>query len=85
MVRSYRGQDVDMEKLVKAPNCLQKLDLMVLHELILKKELKFSQDELMAQNGIKYEKKENVGLIDLLDFHVQFSVLSQLYYYNLRG
>lgn len=51
----------DMEKLVKAPNCLQKLDLMVLHELILKKELKFSQDELMAQNGIKYEKKENVA------------------------
>ncbi len=51
----------DMEKLVKAPNCLQKLDLMVLHELILKNELKFSQDELMAQNGIKYEKKENVA------------------------
>lgn len=50
-----------MEKLVKAPNCLQKLDLMVLHELILKNELKFSQDELMAQNGIKYEKKENVA------------------------
>ncbi|MBQ9149975.1 DUF1015 domain-containing protein [bacterium] len=40
---------------------LQKLDLTVLHELILKKELGFSQEELMAQNGVKYEKKENVS------------------------
>lgn len=40
---------------------LKKLDLTVLHELILKKELKFSQDELMAQNGIKYEKRESVA------------------------
>jgi len=51
----------DKEKLVDAPDVLQKLDLMVLHELILKKELGFSQEELMAQNGIKYEKKENVA------------------------
>ena len=35
-----------MEKLVKAPNCLQKLDLMVLHELILKKELNAVLDTL---------------------------------------
>lgn len=40
---------------------LKKLDLTVLHELILKKELNFSQDELMAQNGIKYEKRESVA------------------------
>lgn len=46
---------------VDAPKELQNLDLMVLHELILKKELGFTQDELMAQNGIKYEKKENVS------------------------
>ena len=32
-----------------------------MHELIFKKELGFSQDELMAQNGIKYEKKEAVA------------------------
>ena len=35
---------------------LQNLDLTVLHEVILKGELNFSQEELMAQNGIKYEK-----------------------------
>lgn len=40
---------------------LQNLDLTVLHEVILKGELGFSQEELMAQNGIKYEKKENVS------------------------
>ena len=33
----------------------------MLHELILKKELNFSDEELMAQNGVKYEKKENVS------------------------
>ena len=49
------------EKLIDAPQELQKLDLNVLHELILKKELAFSQDELMSQNGIKYEKKEDVA------------------------
>jgi len=40
---------------------LQNLDLTVLHEVILKGELGFSQEELMAQDGIKYEKKENVS------------------------
>ena len=48
-------------KEIDAPEVLQKLDLTVLHELILKKELNFTQDELMAQNGIKYEKKEEVA------------------------
>ncbi|MBR2069543.1 MAG: DUF1015 domain-containing protein [Candidatus Gastranaerophilales bacterium] len=50
-----------MQKSIEAPEALQNLDLTVLHELILKKELGFSQDELMAQNGIKYEKKEAVA------------------------
>ncbi|MCR5260800.1 MAG: DUF1015 domain-containing protein [Candidatus Gastranaerophilales bacterium] len=49
------------EKAVDAPEVLQKLDLKVLHELILKGELGFTDEELMAQNGIKYEKKENVS------------------------
>ena len=49
------------QKTIDAPEVLQNLDLTVLHELILKKELGFSSDELMAQNGIKYEKKENVA------------------------
>ena len=49
------------KELVKAPKELQELDLMVLHELILKNELGYTQDELMAQDGIKYEKKENVS------------------------
>ena len=56
----------DMEKNVDAPNVLQKLDLMVLHELILKGELAYSQDELMAQNGIKYEKQEPVAFDSII-------------------
>lgn len=51
----------DEEKKVNSAPSLQKLDLMVLHELILKGELGFKNEELMAQNGIKYEKKEEVS------------------------
>lgn len=43
---------------IDAPEVLQNLDLVVLHELILKNELNYSKEELMAQNGIKYEKRE---------------------------
>ena len=46
---------------IDTPKELQNLDLTVLHEVILKGELGFSQEELMAQNGVKYEKKENVS------------------------
>lgn len=46
-------ETIDVEK------PLQDLDLVVLHELILKKELNYSQDELMAQNQIKYVKQES--------------------------
>ncbi len=46
---------------IDTPAELQNLDLTVLHEVILKGELNFSQEELMAQNGVKYEKKENVS------------------------
>jgi len=49
------------EKEINAPEELQKLDLTVLHELILKKELNFSNEELMSQNGITYEKRENIA------------------------
>lgn len=46
---------------ISTPKELQNLDLTVLHELILKGELGYSQEELMAQDGIKYEKKECVS------------------------
>lgn len=46
---------------IKIEKELQKLDLVVLHELILKKELKYTQEELMAQDGIKYEKRESIA------------------------
>ncbi len=49
------------QKEINKPEALQNLDLTVLHELILKKELGFSDEELMSQNGIKYEKKEPVA------------------------
>ncbi len=50
-----------IKETIDAPKELQNLDLTVLHELILKKELGYAKDELMAQNGIKYEKKESVA------------------------
>lgn len=50
-----------IKETIDAPKELQNLDLTVLHELILKKELGYTQDELMAQDGIKYEKKEAVA------------------------
>ena len=46
---------------IEAPDALKNLDLLVLHELILKKELNFSDDELKSQTGIKYEKKEHIA------------------------
>lgn len=46
---------------INEPDVLKNLDLVVLHELILKKELGFTKEELMAQNGIKYEKQEPVA------------------------
>ena len=48
-------------ELISAPKELQELDLTVLHELILKQELGFTSEELMSQNGIKYEKQEKVA------------------------
>ena len=50
-----------VKEAIKTAPELQNLDLTVLHEVILKGELGFSQVELMAQDGIKYEKKENVS------------------------
>jgi len=50
-----------VKETIDAPKALQKLDLTVLHEIVLKKELGYTQEELMAQNGIKYEKRENVA------------------------
>lgn len=49
------------KELVNAPDVLQRLDLTILHELVLKKELSYSQEELMAQDGIKYEKQERIA------------------------
>ena len=50
-----------IKETIKTPKALQNLDLTVLHEIILKKELNFTQEELMAQEGIKYEKRESVA------------------------
>ena len=56
-----------VNKSIEAPEVLQNLDLVVLHELILKKELNYTDDELMAQNGIKYEKQEPVAFSSVKD------------------
>ncbi len=57
----------NVNKSIEAPEVLQNLDLVVLHELILKKELNYTDNELMAQNGIKYEKQEPVAFNSVKD------------------
>ena len=48
----------EAKALIDAPEVLKKLDLVALQELIITKELGYSKDEQMAQNGIKYIKQE---------------------------
>lgn len=50
-----------VKETIDTPEALQNLDLTVLHELILKKELNYTQEELMAQNKVKYEKREQTA------------------------
>ena len=57
----------NVKETVNAPKVLQDLDLVVLHELILKNEFNYTDDELMAQNGIKYEKQEPVAFNSVKD------------------
>ncbi len=44
--------------LIDAPDVLKKLDLVALQELIITKELKYTKEEQMAQEGIQYIKQE---------------------------
>ncbi len=44
--------------LIDAPDVLKKLDLVALQELIITKELNYTKEEQMSQNGIKYIKQE---------------------------
>lgn len=44
--------------LINMPDVLKKLDLVALQELIITKELGYTKEEQMAQNGIKYIKQE---------------------------
>lgn len=55
-----------MLDLVDAPDVLKKLDLTVLHDLIITNELGYSKEEQMAQNGIKYIKQE-FEAFDMID------------------
>lgn len=48
------------------PDVLKSLDLTVLHKVILSKELGFTEEEQMSQNGIKYIKVENEAF-DMID------------------
>ena len=50
-----------VKETIECAKALQELDLEVLHEVILKRELGFDDKDLMSQNGIKYEKKENLA------------------------
>ncbi|MCD8025254.1 MAG: DUF1015 domain-containing protein [Candidatus Gastranaerophilales bacterium] len=43
---------------IQMPDVLKKLDLVCLQELIITKELKYTKEEQMAQEGIKYIKQE---------------------------
>ena len=48
------------------PDVLKKLDLTVLHKVLLTKEFGFTQEQQMAQDGIKYIKQESEAF-DLVD------------------
>ena len=50
----------------EVPEVLKKLDLTVLHKVLITKELGYTQDEQMAQDGIKYIKQESEAF-DLVD------------------
>ena len=50
----------------KVPDVLRNLDLTVLHKVIITKELGFTEEEQMAQDGIKYIKVENEAF-DMID------------------
>lgn len=56
----------EAQNLVEAPEVLKKLDLTVLHELIITKELGYTKEEQMAQDGIKYIKQE-AEAFDMID------------------
>lgn len=55
-----------MTDMVDAPDVLKKLDLTVLHDLIITKELGYSKEEQMSQKGIKYIKQE-FEAFDMID------------------
>lgn len=50
----------------KVPDVLKKLDLTVLHKVLITKEFGYSEEEQMAQDGIKYIKQESEAF-DLID------------------
>ncbi len=53
-------------EMIDAPDVLKKLDLTVLHELIITGELGYTKEEQMAQDGIKYIKQE-FEAFDMID------------------
>lgn len=50
----------------EVPDVLKKLDLTVLHKILITKEFGYTEEEQMAQNGIKYIKQESEAF-DLID------------------
>lgn len=50
----------------KVPNVLKKLDLIVLHKVLISKEFGYTDEEQMAQDGIKYIKQESEAF-DMID------------------
>lgn len=50
----------------EVPDVLKKLDLTVLHKVLITKELGYSEEQQMAQDGIKYIKQESEAF-DLID------------------
>lgn len=52
--------------LIDAPDVLKKLDLTILHELLITKEFGYTKEEQMAQDGIKYIKQE-AEAFDMID------------------
>lgn len=63
------AQQHDVEPILNeysVPDVLKKLDLTVLHKVLITKEFGYSEEEQMAQEGIKYIKQESEAF-DLID------------------
>ena len=84
LLRLNKNVDAILDE-YKVPKVLKSLDLIVLHKVIISKELGFTDEEQSSQNGILYIKQEHEAF-DMIDnkeaqasFITAFPSISQIY------